>query len=170
MHIVKIVITGPFASGKTTFIKTLCGKVLTTEKTLSLYLERRIKKTTTVALDFGITYSTRRKLYLFGTPGQKRFWFMIPILIKGAHGVIFLVDSSSKAAVYRAIPLYLNIRKLLNGTPYLIAANKQDIPNSLSPDKVANLMGLNDELYPLIALDKVSCTSIIERLLYKIDT
>ena len=170
VHIVKIVVTGPFASGKTTFIRTLCGSVLTTEKSLSSYFERKLKKTTTVALDFGVTYSMRKKLYLFGTPGQKRFWFMIPTLIKGTHGVLFLVDSSSRISIYRAIPLYLHIKKLLDDVPCLIAANKQDIPTSLSPNEVADIMGLVSTPLPLIALDKSSCLDILERLIHEVDS
>lgn len=74
MKTVKMVVTGPFNSGKTEFIQTVSEiDVVATERQITSEVER-IKDTTTVAMDFGrITVDDDLVLYLFGTPGQKRF-------------------------------------------------------------------------------------------------
>ncbi len=84
MQTLKIVVTGPFASGKTQFIQTISEiDVVATERKISGESER-IKNATTVAMDFGrITIDEDLILYLFGTPGQRRFNFMWEILSEG---------------------------------------------------------------------------------------
>src|SRR5512137_2867168 len=95
MQTVKMVITGPFSAGKTEFIRTISEiDVVSTERKISSDAER-IKDQTTVAMDFGrITVDDDLVLYLFGTPGQKRFDFMWEILSEGMLGFIVIVDSS----------------------------------------------------------------------------
>src|SRR3972149_1227288 len=95
MQTVKMVITGPFSAGKTEFIRTISEiDVVSTERRISSDAER-VKETTTVAMDFGrITVDDDLVLYLFGTPGQKRFDFMWEILSEGMLGFIVMVDSS----------------------------------------------------------------------------
>jgi signal recognition particle receptor subunit beta len=93
---IKIVITGPFAAGKTQFIRTISEiEPVTTERKTTAKEEKAVKGQTTVAMDFGkIAIDDEHELYLFGTPGQSRFDFMWDILGKGALGVIVLVDST----------------------------------------------------------------------------
>ncbi len=95
MQTLKIVVTGPFSSGKTEFIQTISEiDVVSTERTITRESER-IKDRTTVAMDFGrITIDEELILYLFGTPGQKRFDFMWEILSEGMLGFIVMVDST----------------------------------------------------------------------------
>ena len=85
---IKILISGPFAAGKTQFIKTISEiEPLTTERKTTAKNEKKVKNFTTVAMDFGkITIDDEHELYLFGTPGQSRFDFMWEILGKGALG------------------------------------------------------------------------------------
>ncbi|HVF19153.1 MAG TPA: ATP/GTP-binding protein, partial [Mycobacteriales bacterium] len=92
---VKIVVTGPFAAGKTTLIRTISEiTVLSTEKDITDSTRAR-KNETTVAMDFGrITIDRDLVLYLFGTPGQERFDFMWEILGEGMLGYILLIDVS----------------------------------------------------------------------------
>jgi len=87
MLTVKMVVTGPFNAGKTEFIQTVSEiDVVSTERKISSPQER-VKETTTVAMDFGrITVDESLVLYLFGTPGQKRFDFMWEILSEGMLG------------------------------------------------------------------------------------
>src|SRR5262249_58956040 len=88
---VKIVVTGPFAAGKTTLIRTISEiTVLSTEKSVT-DAELSRKTDTTVAMDFGrITIDRELVLYLFGTPGQDRFDFMWEILSEGMLGYVLL--------------------------------------------------------------------------------
>src|SRR5574337_905966 len=92
---VKMVVTGPFSSGKTQFIRSISEiDVVATERKISSEAER-IKDSTTVAMDFGrITVDNDLVLYLFGTPGQKRFDFMWELLSEGMLGFIVIVDST----------------------------------------------------------------------------
>jgi len=95
MQTLKIVVTGPFASGKTELIQSVSEiDVVSTERKISQEAER-IKQQTTVAMDFGrITIDDELILYLFGTPGQRRFDFMWEILSEGMLGFVVLVDST----------------------------------------------------------------------------
>jgi len=97
---VKIVVTGPFDAGKTTFIRTISEiTVLSTEKAVT-DTEVHGRGRTTVAMDFGrITVGSDIALYLFGTPGQDRFEFMWDILAEGMLGYILLVDADRPASV-----------------------------------------------------------------------
>ena len=96
MQTVKMVVTGPFSAGKTEFIQSVSEiDVVATERKISNAAERSVKEATTVAMDFGrITVDEDLVLYLFGTPGQKRFDFMWEILSEGMLGFIVMVDST----------------------------------------------------------------------------
>src|SRR5574340_1500895 len=94
MKSVKVVVTGPFNAGKTTFIKAVSEiTVLSTERQVSAAAGEGSGETT-VAMDFGrITVSDDVVLYLFGTPGQQRFSFMWETLSEGMLGFVLLVDA-----------------------------------------------------------------------------
>ncbi|MFI8191737.1 GTP-binding protein [Streptomyces sp. NPDC085946] len=109
---VKIMIAGGFGTGKTTMVGSVSDiKPLTTEETLtqaSAGVDPLIgvtdKTQTTVSLDFGkIGLNDSLVLYLFGTPGQERFWFLWNGLFKGALGAVVLVDTRRLASSFRAI-------------------------------------------------------------------
>ena len=94
MQTVKMVITGPYASGKTEFIRSISEiDVVNTEANVTPgTMEAEIKSQTTVAMDFGrITVDDDLVLYLFGTPGQRRFDFMWEILTENALGLVLLI-------------------------------------------------------------------------------
>ena len=126
MQTVKMVVTGPFNAGKTELIRSLSEiDVVSTEKKISSPAEK-IKSSTTVAMDFGrITIDDDLVLYLFGTPGQKRFDFMWEILSEGMLGFIVLVDSS-RPETFREARSILETFRAYAPTPYVVAANKQD--------------------------------------------
>lgn len=109
---VKVMIAGGFGTGKTTLVRSVSDiKPLTTEETLTQasagedHLIGVAEKTeTTVSLDFGkISLNDSLMLYLFGTPGQERFWFLWNGLFKGALGAVVLVDTRRLASSFRAI-------------------------------------------------------------------
>lgn len=168
---VKMVITGPFSAGKTEFISSISEiDVVGTEREISSDAERAIKETTTVAMDFGrITVDDDLVLYLFGTPGQRRFDFMWEILADGMLGFVVLVDST-KPETFREAKSILETFKAYAPTPYVVAANKQDLPDAWSIDdlRVALRIEPQIKLLPCVASDKESVKTVLLELLYAI--
>ncbi|MEU7576479.1 ATP/GTP-binding protein [Streptomyces sp. NPDC041068] len=124
---VKVMIAGGFGTGKTTMVRSVSDiKPLTTEETLtqaSIDVDHLIgvadKQETTVSLDFGrIGLNEQLVLYLFGTPGQERFWFLWNGLFKGALGAVVLVDTRRLASSFRAIE-----EMERQNVPFVIALN-----------------------------------------------
>jgi uncharacterized protein len=126
MQSVKVVVTGPFNAGKTTFIKTISEiTVLSTERQVTDAAADGGGETT-VAMDFGrITVSDEVVLYLFGTPGQERFSFMWETLSEGMLGFIVLVDAENPSSFDDARGI-LRFFRQLSDVPYVVAANRAD--------------------------------------------
>lgn len=149
--IAKILVTGPFGSGKTTLIKHVSdeqysGNDVPTTGDLAQY-----KAMTTVGLDFGIVHvDDDLDVHLFGTPGQARFNFMWKILSKGALGGVFLIDSASERALAEAEEM-IKVWSELPGFPVVVGATKQDMPEAIGLDLLADRLGLGD--IPLFAVD-----------------
>ena len=170
MQTVKMVVTGPFSSGKTQFIQTVSEiDVVATERKISSESER-IKETTTVAMDFGrITVDDDLVLYLFGTPGQKRFDFMWEILSEGMLGFVVMVDSS-RPETFREARRILETFRAYAPTPYVVTANKQDLEDAWDPDDMRIALRLSPEvkLLPCTATNKESVKNALLELLYSI--
>ena len=170
MQSVKMVVTGPFSAGKTEFIRSVSEiDVVSTERKISSDKER-IKETTTVAMDFGrITVDKDLVLYLFGTPGQKRFDFMWEILSEGMLGFIVMVDSS-RPETFREARSILETFRAYAPTPYVVAANKQDKVDAweINDMRIALRLESRVKLLNCIAIDKDAVKSIILELLYSI--
>ena len=170
MQTVKMVVTGPFNAGKTEFISAVSEiPVVSTEKKIT-DATSRIKKETTVAMDFGrITIDDDLVLYLFGTPGQKRFDFMWEILSEGMLGFVVLVDSV-RPETFREARRILDVFRAYASTPYVVAANKQDLEDAWSPDDLRIALKVQPEvkLLPCVAKDKESVKTVLLELLYSI--
>lgn len=170
MQTVKMVITGPFNAGKTAFISSVSEiDVVSTEREITDETSQ-VKKQTTVAMDFGrITVDEDLVLYLFGTPGQKRFDFMWEILSEGMLGFVVLVDSV-RPETFREARRILDIFRTYATTPYVVAANKQDMEDAWSPDdlRIALKVRPDVKLLPCVATDKESVKGVLIELLYTI--
>src|SRR5512135_351245 len=170
MQTVKMVVTGPFAAGKTELIRTISEiDVVSTERKITSDAER-IKEATTVAMDFGrITVDEDLVLYLFGTPGQRRFDFMWEILSEGMLGFIVIVDSS-RPETFREARSILDTFRGYAATPYVIAANKQDHEDAWQPDDLRIALKIDGaiKVLPCVANDKEAVKSVLLELLYSI--
>ena len=170
MQAVKMVITGPFSSGKTEFIGSISEiDVVSTERKITSTAEQ-VKDSTTVAMDFGrITVGDDLVLYLFGTPGQRRFDFMWDILSQGMLGFVVMVDST-KPETFREAKRILETFESYASTPYVVVANKQDMEDAWEPDDLRILLKLREQvkILPCIATDKESVKNVLLELLYSI--
>jgi uncharacterized protein len=153
---VKIVIAGGFGAGKTTMVGSVSEiPPLRTEEVLTeagAQVDDLVgiegKNTTTVALDFGrITISSELVLYLFGTPGQNRFWFMWDELAYGSIGAIVLVDTRRLDSSFPSIDFFER-----RGIPFLIAVNCFDGAYSYTVDEVRQALDV-DVAIPIVLCD-----------------
>jgi small GTP-binding protein len=170
MQTVKMVVTGPFSAGKTAFIQSISEiDVVSTERKISRE-EERIKETTTVAMDFGrITVDDDLVLYLFGTPGQKRFDFMWEILSEGMLGFIVVVDSA-RPETFREAKGILQTFRAYAPTPYVVAANKQDREDAWPVEdlRIALKLDKKVKMLPCVATDREMVKKVLLELLYSI--
>jgi signal recognition particle receptor subunit beta len=153
---VKIVIAGGFGTGKTTMVASVSEiPPLRTEELLTeagVHVDDLAgiegKDTTTVALDFGrITINTAVVLYLFGTPGQNRFWFMWDELATGAIGAVVLVDTRRLDSSFPSIDFFEH-----RAIPFVVAVNCFDGSQLYTVDEVRHALDL-DEAIPVMLCD-----------------
>src|SRR3954463_14939295 len=167
---VKIVVTGPFAAGKTTLIRTISEiTVLSTEKGITDETRSR-KNDTTVAMDFGrITIDRDLVLYLFGTPGQDRFDFMWEILGEGMLGYVLLVDATQPDSLDEAVGIARAFRKMAN-VPFVVGLNRADSIDESLEREVRDVLELEPAVpvVPCDATDRESVKTVLLSLLYAV--
>ena len=172
---VKIVIAGGFGAGKTTMVGSVSEIApLRTEEVLTeasagiddlAGVEQ--KGTTTVALDFGrITINSQLVLYLFGTPGQDRFWFMWNELARGAIGAVVIVDTRRIEASFPAIDFFESRR-----IPFIVTVNQFDGSVPYGTDEVRQALDLDQDV-PVVVSDArdrdASKQALVELIEYSI--
>ena len=165
-----MVVTGPFAAGKTTLIRTISEiTVLSTERGVTDSTRKR-KAETTVAMDFGrITIDRDLVLYLFGTPGQDRFDFMWEILGEGMIGYLLLVDASREDSVQEAAAI-LDAFRTMARVPYVVALNRASAEDHALVDSVRQQLQIPSDVAILEcdATDKESVKNVLLALLYAV--
>jgi uncharacterized protein len=163
----KILIAGGFGAGKTTMVAAVSEiSPLRTEEVLTTAgmdtddtTGVSEKLTTTVAMDFGrITISPSLVLYLFGTPGQNRFWFLWDELATGALGAVVIADTRRLADSFAAIDYFEQ-----RGTPFVVAVNCFDNEQSYTESQVREALDLDGHVPVLLcdARDRMSVKNVL---------
>ena len=166
----KIVIAGGFGVGKTTLVGSvseitpLTTEAIMTSAGVGVDDNRQVpgKTTTTVAMDFGrITLAEDLVLYLFGTPGQRRFWFMWDDLCLGAIGAIVLVDTARLDEAFSPLDYFES-----KGLPFIVAVNQFDNAQQYPLEEIRAALAIPEHV-PMVeidARDRESCKQALIKI------
>lgn len=177
-HVFKLLVTGPFAAGKTTLIQAVSQTPVVETDVETSGDEAIVKARTTVAMDFG-TYALHDdreghaeediRLLLFGTPGQRRFWFMTDVLKGDVDAVVYVVDAEAEHTHHEAGDAMRALLRDLH-VPLVVAVNRCDDPEHA--ELVARSLGalVSEAVIPCQLIHPESGRSvIIEALIAVLD-
>ena len=157
VYVPKILVTGPYHAGKTTIVHALSSRAVSVQR-----------MGTTIALDFGHVEYKGFSVDLFGTVGQPRFDPILEVLGGDSLGVILVVDSTKPEEFPRAIEMMH--KSGVYGLPYVVVANKQDLPNALSADEIRRRMHIPEDVPVIetVATEKKNVIKALDALLKKL--
>jgi signal recognition particle receptor subunit beta len=155
-----VLVTGPFNSGKSTFVRTLGGRFST-----DALIGNPVKSTTTVFMDFGTIEHNSYHVTLFGTPGQPKF--RMGLMTLKLDAIIVLVDCSDPVGLVMGRGFYQMVRRARPDVPLLVAANKSDRVTARKPEEVRRILGVEEgvPVVPCVATDRKSALEVLERAL-----
>ncbi len=171
-HVFKILVTGPFAAGKTSLIQSVSQTPVVATDVLTSGDESGVKAETTVAMDFG-TFTLEEgdvQLLMFGTPGQERFWFMTDILKGDVDVVVYVVDATADGSHSEAGAAMRELLRDLR-VPLVVAVNRCDDQDDA--DALARSLGAlsSEAVVPCQLIDPESGRDVVvEALLALLDT
>lgn len=156
-YIPKILVTGPYNAGKSTFVSALSKRAVSVDRF-----------GTTVALDHGYVDYKGVVAEVFGTPGQERFDPLLKWLGGESMGVFLVVDSTDAESFPRARKMLEMTRA--SGLPCVVVANKQDLPGALSPEEIRKQMRLEEDVpvIPAVATERKGVFEAFETLVERI--
>ncbi|WP_035588934.1 GTP-binding protein [Hippea jasoniae] len=166
----KIIVTGSFNSGKTEFIKQISEiEPITTDKPVSEKELKEIKALTTVAMDFGrLTVSEDIVIHLYATPGQERFDFVYPLLVKNALALIILADITDENSI-KSIPVYYRKFYNLKRLPTVVALTKVDLDNHVPEELIQETLSAVPSNVPIVRINATNKEEVKDTVLLALE-